>query len=195
VEHAPGFSGARTRLQPGKSWEILELAAKSWGSSAGNSGILASSDGVEVLRRTAKDSEGWFPCQGRDRAGQGRHSPEIVSCSRAGQKGDGGRLRRLRRLRVPELRARPGRGRAGERTGKASERQLEQRQLSQVIFALLFILAEYSLPLSLQHCPADPAGSGPLPLSASGARKQPSWLSAATTRLSQLENALAGPAP
>ena len=38
-----------------------------------------------------------------------------------------------------------------------------------------------------EHCPADPAGSGPLPLSASCARKQPSWLSAATTRLSQLE--------
>ena len=124
-------------------------------------------------------------CEGQQKGGY------LTRRDRAGQ----GRLRRLRRLRVPELRARPGRGRAGERTGKASERQLEQRQLSQVIFALLFILAEYSLPLSLQHCPADPAGSGPLPLSASGARKQPSWLSAATTRLSQLENALAGPAP
>ena len=67
MEHAPGFSGARTRLQPGKSWEILELAAKSWGSSAGNSGILAS-DGVEVLRR-AKGGSHARDGTGRDRAG------------------------------------------------------------------------------------------------------------------------------
>jgi hypothetical protein len=30
----------------GKSWEILELAAKSWESSAENSRIFASSDGI-----------------------------------------------------------------------------------------------------------------------------------------------------
>jgi hypothetical protein len=132
---------------------------------------------------------------GPDWAGIALKSQIDVGCSRAGQEGDGGRLRRLRRLRVPELRAGPRRGRAGERTRKASGRQLEQRRLSQLIFALLFISTEYSLPLSLQHCPADPAGSGPLPHSAGGARKLPGWLGAATSRLSWLEHAPAGPAP
>jgi hypothetical protein len=69
VEHAPSFSGAGTRLQwrlrgcgvvggdgvlepwassdfLGKSWENLAPVAKSWESSAGNSRILASPDGI-----------------------------------------------------------------------------------------------------------------------------------------------------
>jgi hypothetical protein len=65
VGHARSFGGARTRLQwcgwggvlepwassdfVGKFWEILELAAKFWESSAGIPGksvIFASSDGI-----------------------------------------------------------------------------------------------------------------------------------------------------
>ena len=55
MEHAPGFSGVGGggALEPwatsdflGKSWEILELAAKFWESPAENSGIFASSDGI-----------------------------------------------------------------------------------------------------------------------------------------------------
>ena len=60
VEYAPGFSGARTRLQrcgwgwttPGgvlKPWASSDFLGKSWQSSAensGNSGFFASSDGI-----------------------------------------------------------------------------------------------------------------------------------------------------
>ena len=52
MEHAQGICGGGV-LEPlapsdfaGKSWEILELAAKSWESSAGNSGNFASSDDI-----------------------------------------------------------------------------------------------------------------------------------------------------
>jgi hypothetical protein len=55
VEHAPGFSGVGGGgvLEPSapsdfrrKSWEVLERVVKSRESSAGNSGIFASSDGI-----------------------------------------------------------------------------------------------------------------------------------------------------
>jgi hypothetical protein len=47
VQHAPGLSGVGLRASDflGKSWGILEPAAKSWGS-AGNSGKIWEFDGI-----------------------------------------------------------------------------------------------------------------------------------------------------
>ena len=88
-----GFSVSRTRLQwrmhqaspvwvgvvcldfLGNFWEILEPVAKSWESSAGNSGIFASSDGSQVHQSRPKKR--------RDLC----HVTQLRACSRTGHKG------------------------------------------------------------------------------------------------------------